>query len=805
MHWPLRDLFAKLPMHWRSLFLTVKEFNPVFENRKKKEPNLQKGFIFSRNFATVSHCIIISNFDCKIMAKWREASFENITIRHITFHVKKAPWWINVNYTNVHTNEELAKPKFFRRQRDCRNDEQIIAFCKEIDETAAHNFSSEPATKRAKSIARERATATIFNEVPAAQLAPATGTKWQQHMMDKYNAVVAKLSHAILNLNFASIYSDTKLVMERKGELTFINDLSTKQTAKLCNQSHALRVYYLNMIKCIARMPWKAKIKTLGNSKRSSIKLACLTCIKMSERTMYRLVKCFESNDFNLTASRQGQHERRWIKNHSHWAKTCRAFIRSKACPKGEPNMKVSDFQEFVNTEIIPNLTDEENKGLLPKTIHHGGISAPTARQWLHHLGCFFKEGKKDIYYDGHEREDVVKYRNEFVPRLLSYFDDPNIVVVFQDEVIYKSFECQTAFWHIPEDAETGELKNTCLRKKGGGYGLMLSGFTTIDGLISLTEVELAEVNARRATKGMEPLKTLQRVTNAEVDGLLGADVLYFGYQLFEYGKNREGYWDAERMVAQTKEIIAVLEFKYPGKTFVFLYDWSSGHDKKPIDAAVVSNMGKKWGGKQPRMRDTIIMENYAAPKRGAKAFKIGEKQSLVFLPGDPPPQFDPTAVDYVGQAKGLAQVAYERGLWRPGMVKHDAENVERSLIHVLGKCADFQQEVMSILKEEILDHGHKCDFLPKFHCELNPIERIWAKSKWYIRMWSDQTASTLKKLVLKSFLPLVNLTVEHVRNFFRHTTKYAESYAKGDTALIAKMSVKKSSHRAVPLSEAFS
>lgn len=39
--------------------------------------------------------------------------------------------------------------------------------------------------------------------------------------------------------------------------------------------------------------------------------------------------------------------------------------------------------------------------------------------------------------------------------------------------------------------------------------------------------------------------------------------------------------------------------------------------------------------------------------------------------------------------------MAFERGLWRPGMVKLDDNNPERSLFHVLGNCLDFQQEVM--------------------------------------------------------------------------------------------------------------
>ena len=42
-------------------------------------------------------------------------------------------------------------------------------------------------------------------------------------------------------------------------------------------------------------------------------------------------------------------------------------------------------------------------------------ISEVTTQQWLAKLGYELKEAKKGIYVDGHEREDVVTYRQEFL------------------------------------------------------------------------------------------------------------------------------------------------------------------------------------------------------------------------------------------------------------------------------------------------------------------------------------------------------------------------------------------------------
>jgi hypothetical protein len=47
----------------------------------------------------------------------------------------------------------------------------------------------------------------------------------------------------------------------------------------------------------------------------------------------------------------------------------------------------------------------------------------------------------------------------------------------------------------------------------------------------------------------------------------------------------------------------------------------------------------------------------------------------------------------------------------------------------VLSLQADFRAE-KPLLQLVIEDAGHKCLFLPKFHCELNPIEMVWGQAK---------------------------------------------------------------------------
>ena len=67
--------------------------------------------------------------------------------------------------------------------------------------------------------------------------------------------------------------------------------------------------------------------------------------------------------------------------------------------------LNVADFVKFVEDEVIPALGIEEKTS----------ISYSTARKWLHILGWEYKDHSKNIYFDGHEYEDVVANRHRFL------------------------------------------------------------------------------------------------------------------------------------------------------------------------------------------------------------------------------------------------------------------------------------------------------------------------------------------------------------------------------------------------------
>jgi hypothetical protein len=78
-------------------------------------------------------------------------------------------------------------------------------------------------------------------------------------------------------------------------------------------------------------------------------------------------------------------------------------------------------IQHVVHHEMLRGLRKYLEVDLFPRIqLKAGkGISISTARRWLQREGFQYMEHKKSLYYDGHDRPDVLAYRqNEFLPRM---------------------------------------------------------------------------------------------------------------------------------------------------------------------------------------------------------------------------------------------------------------------------------------------------------------------------------------------------------------------------------------------------
>ena len=88
-------------------------------------------------------------------------------------------------------------------------------------------------------------------------------------------------------------------------------------------------------------------------------------------------------------------------------------------------------------------------------------ICCETAHSWIHNLGFSQKNHHKGVYFDGHERSDVVEYRSEFVSKIMElepFCARPGhtpilregqrpIIVVHHDESTFYSNADQSNYW----------------------------------------------------------------------------------------------------------------------------------------------------------------------------------------------------------------------------------------------------------------------------------------------------------------------------------------------------------------------
>jgi hypothetical protein len=121
----------------------------------------------------------------------------------------------------------------------------------------------------------------------------------------------------------------------------------------------------------------------------------------------------------------------------------------------------------------------------------------------------------------------------------------------------------------------------------------------------------------------------------------------------------------------------------------------------------------------------------------------------------------------------------------------------------LLSKQPDFAEQ-RSWLREVVTKRGHMAEFYPKFHCELNFIEKAWTYSKHKLRALCDYTFVSLMENVPKV---LKEMSVSFFAACARSCSRYVLAYGKvnGNYLTFAQVRFahkKYTSHRRVPHSE---
>ena len=215
-----------------------------------------------------------------------------------------------------------------------------------------------------------------------------------------------------------------------------------------------------------------------------------------------------------------------------------------------------------------------------------------------------------------------------------------------------------------------------------------------------------------------------------------------------------------------------LFERHHQGCELVFMFDNSGNHHKKTPGGLWAWDRTLKDGGKVDLQRDGWWVD--------AGGVRRVQSMQLPPLPQNPDKNI----------AKGLISILGERNNWNYTI------SVEAARAR-LAAYPDFVEQ-QEWLAETVQNAGHTIDYYPKFHCELNFIEMVWAYCKAQLRR-----KCTYNFPAMRAALPdtLHEVPLSFHRRALRHCFRFMSGYRKGLHGPILDYVMRKyKGHRTIPL-----
>ncbi|CAB1098726.1 unnamed protein product [Ectocarpus sp. CCAP 1310/34] len=300
-------------------------------------------------------------------------------------------------------------------------------------------------------------------------------------------------------------------------------------------------------------------------------------------------------------------------------------------------------------------------------------------------------------------------------------------------------------------------------------------------------------------------------------------------------GQQHDGYWTSDDMCAQLPAIIAMAELTSgPHRQGVFIFDNSTGHNPYDADALLAHNINLAPGGEKVALRvfedvdgkkvyptfqlgDTLLTDRKIFLPKTEEQKKNKKRKSGTALDKDKFPVGTKVVLrsPLLGLNKGGEQMLREMGLWRlrgekrglvKGCNKCKADNAAaRQAIAAFNKGGEERERVLEqawweqqkffhrgsrgsgrgCWKEAALNKveqifkeaGHVCIFLPKYHPELNAIERYWGSIKHVLRLHCEISLTHMLEILRGA---MSGVPLDHIRAWSRVVWLYVEAYDDG-------------------------
>ena len=453
----------------------------------------------------------------------------------------------------------------------------------------------------------------------------------------------------------------------------------------------------------------------------------------------HRWAEVFVSEDFSafVRDDRGGKQSDSFYDTIDGLEEEAKAFA-IEGCSRKASNFSVGDLARFIDHKYY-EITGET------KVDSSFIRSESSCRLDLRRWGAKFQANSQRPYFEGHERADVVAQREEFVSSFLArkkhYYtvkegDDPSwqsptakkpCILICHDESTFRSGEVSAKRWIMENHSP--------FFNKGKGRSFMVSDFLVshVTGpFLTLSDSEFAA-----AVKEYPELKEDKEAMYKKNSATAGITI------------GQDAYFNNETVLAQFERLFQLVKHKkeFKGHEIEVLVDNARTHTAKEYS---IHDFAKGVGKRCP----VDFLE--WSDDRGKQ-----QKISCYFGKGE-----------NKRQSKGLRVLAEELKVVLPAKANL---NVIKSRLseHPAFKNVSKLEQLATKYKVRVI-------FGPKYHCETNPIEGMWAHMKRYVRCNSDQTFPTMLKLIDESRENFKQKGV-HLK-LFRRFWKTLEAYKEGKT-----------------------